>query len=331
MTLNQNPHEILNKYRTDEDVLKLPEGMDIKQFDGTKVTSVKPDELFAAIRTNYNSKKFNIIVEGKTDLNVYNRLVVSLGIGKVDYYAVGGREGLFAVYRLIKRKEAKHLQDHIAFIADQDSWVFLDESEKPPEGYEDICMEDIIWTKGYSIENDLYIAGRLRDLISDEHDREYEKTLREICTWYAFQVKNWDWKGGKNLKIIDRIPIIISETTGNLSEDLSKQLQAAGFNPSCSRFEEIVKNYKKMIPGKLLFQLVLFFLQRSGFPIKYANTWHNVLAQIAITVSSKWNLSSLKLVESLEEEVKCKLPELNDSPDSPLDQYFRGTSDEVLM
>ena len=274
--------------------------------ESTKTYNVEPDELFATMK---NSGKFNIIVEGPTDSNIYDRLITSLGIQNIDYYIAGCREDLFKIYRRIKREDPtkrQFLQNRVAFIADQDSWVFLDKKQKPPEGYEDICMEDIIWTEGYSIENDLYMAGSLRTFVGDEYSDEYNQTLDSICTWYAFEVNRR--AEGENLHVGMRLPKIVPENSTELAKDLREEIEKEGFNCLGSRYKEIRDDYKKLIRGKTLFQLLLRFLKKSQFPANYSDQWHNALALMAITIGS--NLSPSPLIEDLEKKVKCKLSKL---------------------
>ena len=87
-----------------------------------------------------------VIVEGKDDMQIYQWAERRVGIQKANVLPVGGRETLLAVYK--RRSEFAHLP--VAFVADRDLWLF---SGIPP-GY-----PDIIWTEGYSIENDLYAGA----------------------------------------------------------------------------------------------------------------------------------------------------------------------------
>ena len=107
---------------------------------------VSPEEFAAAAG---HSGKFNIVVEGETDVEVYEKLIALIGIQDVDCYYAGNREELFKVYLEIKRNNNSILK-RVAFIADQDSWIFLD--KQPPIGYDAITIDDIIWTEGYSLE-----------------------------------------------------------------------------------------------------------------------------------------------------------------------------------
>ena len=84
-----------------------------------------------------------IIVEGENDIPIYRRIEKYIGVQDADVIQVGGRNNLLSLYE--RRKEFAHLP--VAFVADRDLWLF---SGIPPD------YPDIIWTEGYSIENDLY-------------------------------------------------------------------------------------------------------------------------------------------------------------------------------
>ena len=92
--------------------------------------------------------------------------------------SVGGRETLLAVYQ--RRNEFAHLP--VAFVADRDLWLF---SGIPP-GY-----PDIIWTEGYSIENDLYAGASLEDLLNADEVDEHRQVLDLIIEWFAFEVEEY--------------------------------------------------------------------------------------------------------------------------------------------
>ena len=83
-----------------------------------------------------------VIVEGKDDMRIYRWVEGRVGSQNANVLPAGGRENLLSVYQ--RRNEFTHLP--VAFVADRDLWLF----SGIPEIY-----HDIIWTLGYSIENDL--------------------------------------------------------------------------------------------------------------------------------------------------------------------------------
>jgi hypothetical protein len=88
-----------------------------------------------------------ILVEGSEDVMVYRWLKQHIKPLKASAIQCGGREKLLSVYK--RRNEFSHIKT--AFLADQDMYVFLG----IPSDY-----SDIIWTAGYSIENDFKLKLR---------------------------------------------------------------------------------------------------------------------------------------------------------------------------
>ena len=244
---------------------------------------VSPEEFAAAAG---HSGKFNIVVEGETDVEVYEQLIALIGIENIGCYYAGNREELFKIYRKVKDTNADLLKK-VAFIADQDSWVFL--CEKPPPGYEDIKIEDIIWTEGYSIENDLYIKGNLRNLVKKDHLDNYEKTLHSICTWYAFEVSKWNHEGSLPVKSL-RNMVPYGEV--DLAEELIEKIKSSVLCKTTlkKKTEDIKQKYTTLIQGKTLFALLSDFLGQSGYPIKIGGDQSfDFLARIAIIFSQDWS------------------------------------------
>ena len=107
------------------------------------------DELVATL---HRSELPTVVVEGKDDMQIYRWVEARIGNRNADVLPVGGRENPLSVYE--RRTEYAHLP--VAFVADRDMWLF---SGIPP-GY-----RDIIWTEGYSIENDLYLGAELENML----------------------------------------------------------------------------------------------------------------------------------------------------------------------
>lgn len=89
---------------------------------------------------------------------IYRWLEHEVGINNANFFPCGGRDTLLKVFE--RRDEFKNLK--CIFVADKDTFVYIN----PPEKY-----NDIIWTNGYSIENDLYYGKGIEQLLSiDEKD-----------------------------------------------------------------------------------------------------------------------------------------------------------------
>ena len=119
-----------------------------------------------------------VVVEGKDDMRIYGWAEARVGNTKAYVLATGGRNTLLAVYQ--RRNEFANLP--VAFVADRDLWLF---SEIPAD------YHDVIWTQGYSIENDLYTGAELEDLLDAHEVDEHQQVLYAIIEWFAFEVEEF--------------------------------------------------------------------------------------------------------------------------------------------
>lgn len=115
-----------------------------------------------------------LLVEGDDDAKIYRYLERRLGIFSGSTLACSGREVLISIYR--KRNTFRH--GKLAWLADLDLWKF----STPPSD-----LDGIIFTAGYSIENDLY-AGKIllqtlvKFLSGQQRDPKYGySAVVEIC------------------------------------------------------------------------------------------------------------------------------------------------------
>jgi hypothetical protein len=94
-----------------------------------------------------------ILVEGNDDCYIYRQLENKIDVEDVDILICKGRESLINIFE--RRNEFK--ESAVVFMADKDMWFF---SEVPME-----YKEHIIFTDGYSIENDLYNKELFENLL----------------------------------------------------------------------------------------------------------------------------------------------------------------------
>lgn len=135
-----------------------------------------PNEL---INTLKHSSLPTLIVEGKDDVIIYRWLRKRLSNDKMQLLQCYGRKNLLKIYE--EREQFKHITT--VFLADLDTWTFTD----IPEQY-----QEIIFTNGYSIENDIYsgFPEELEMLMEQEMTVEFKEKLERLTEWYAFEVEN---------------------------------------------------------------------------------------------------------------------------------------------
>ena len=239
------------------------------------------DDLIFALR---RSQKPNLVVEGKDDEGIYGMLVERLGIFDVDFHISGGRQKLLEIYE--RRSEFAHVP--VAFIADQDMWVF---SEIPQ------CYGGIIWTKGYSIENDLYAGAELERLMAPSESLEHRKVLESIVEWFAFEVE--EFLAGRNPKVDIHCNQIVPLNQTEISDEFRKSRGLRRPNPELH--QQIREAYQLQLRGKHLFDLLLRFLSESNRDTKHSR---RALHEIALKMPDFHSL-----MDRLMQEIKRTIAE----------------------
>ncbi len=117
-----------------------------------------------------------VIVEGCDDMIVYRNIEKELAHLGVSMLPVGGRRNVLDVFNR-KNEIPNHVR--VAFIADKDIWVITD----IPEEFAD---DQLIFTEGYSIENDIFMDGKLCDILNDSE--KFEEELKDFIEWYALAI-----------------------------------------------------------------------------------------------------------------------------------------------
>ena len=244
-----------------------------------------PDRLVGVIK---HSQKLCIVVEGKEDVIIYRELTKRIGILEVILLPSGGRDKLFQVYE--RRNEFTQIP--VVFIADQDMWLF---SGIEP-GY-----DDVIWTNGYSIENDLYSDSDLESLIDENDLVEHQQILDSISTWFAFAVE--EYLIGKKPRVDIHCDEMVPPGKTVLNPDFCSR---QGFYiPNSQRVYQIRSAYKLSIRGKQLFQLLVRFLSKPKHGFQNASINDHALYNIALKMPG-----TQKLFDRLMKEVKNKLPNI---------------------
>ena len=131
--------------------------------------SLSVDEYVATLR---NSALPTLLVEGRSDMSMFQSIEDECFSGEVDILPVGGRTSLFEIYS----RRVEYRDSNVAFLADADMFAF----GSPPREY-----TDVIFTHGYSIENDILSGGEALKVITRKHKSQWEKILRALCHWFA--------------------------------------------------------------------------------------------------------------------------------------------------
>jgi hypothetical protein len=203
------------------------------------------EEIQALIRTPLSST-LKVFVEGPDDVLIFNTIAKHKGLsGRVNFIGRGGRVPLLELYDhyILQRPRIAHT---ILFFADRDTWVFTG----IPSEY-----AGVHFTKGYSIENDLFEDGQeaiMNHLYHDEKER-FTKLIESVCEWFAFEVQLMlEGKG-------DSAKIDISLLNPNVIAPNASRMTILQIESITSEQEERIKNmkqnYTQLLRGKFLFEL----------------------------------------------------------------------------
>ncbi|MCY7328796.1 MAG: DUF4435 domain-containing protein [Saprospiraceae bacterium] len=199
-----------------------------------------------------------VFVEGTDDVVIYREIVERVGLS-TSFPFFGerrGRKPLFDLYEKVDEYKSR-VKSQVLFFADRDTSVFSPYFAE----FEDktILYPQINFTKGYSIENDLFEDGQERimeKLRSNEERLRLNSLLESICEWFAVQMelhKNGDYINSE----ID-ISIYSTEVIDSNGQTLSLSfLQKTNHIPASKLMINLVKeNRLLMLRGKYLFPLV---------------------------------------------------------------------------
>jgi hypothetical protein len=237
----------------------------------SKKSSRQPtvNELVSTLR---HSSIPTILVEGPDDMMVYQWLKQQIKPLKASPINCGGRNNLLSVYE--RRNEFSHVKT--IFLADQDTFVFLG----IPDEY-----SDVLWTTGYSIENDIYAGStKLDDLLDEAELNDYKKLIEEIIKWFAFEVEKH--KKGKaddskiDIKILYDKKQPVTENEAYICMNYSKNrhntcvnlnlVLGKNFNPPAQNLiSEIKKDFKLKLRGKIIFKLLSVYLSDRNRTVKH--------------------------------------------------------------
>jgi hypothetical protein len=206
------------------------------------------------VATLQKSSLPTVLVEGSDDLTVYRWIEDQLGTLNANMLPCGGRSILLVVYA--RRDEFSGLKT--AFVADRDMWYFT----AIPAGY-----PDIIWTDGYSVENDVYEPSNIETYLTALESLEFDMLLGELVRWFAFEVE--EHRAGREARVATHPSRIIPPGQSSLCQ---RFVDKRGFSePSSATVAEVTANYKLAVRGKLLFQLLVRFLSATNRTPKYSH------------------------------------------------------------
>lgn len=194
-----------------------------------------------------------ILVEGKDDMLIYRWMENDhLKAKDVHFFPCGGRNKLLEVYE----RRAEFSQIKTVFVADKDAFIY---DENLPEKY-----SEVVWTKGYSIENDLYHGKQIEKLLDSEEDINFRTALKNFITYYGYSVERY--QKTKKEHFANRPEKVLSDNY-ELNSDFLKKVQF--IQPTKDTITYLSEDYDLLLRGKNLFDLLLIFLSHKDRKIKH--------------------------------------------------------------
>ena len=216
----------------------------------------------------------NIVIEGKDDKLIYDEFEEIYGLRQplVTVFPVGGRNTVLGIFNELK--DTPHIKKAI-FIVDQDQWVLtgIDPQYNHPH---------IIYTHGYSFENDIFIDGQLDQDLKKRRLNEHNSHLPTLLTWYALEVDRI--MNGRATHKLKMAPEYLYNPTHTSS--LTTPKPGETFNTSI--FNSLQNDYPQLLRGKTLLQYYIYLLNmKSG--LSGAHTTRSVIDNVASNKGSCLN------------------------------------------
>ena len=189
-----------------------------------------------------------VVVEGKDDVKIFRWIESDLNKDitgtQISIFPCGCRNTLL---QLFSRRD--EIGDNVIFVADLDSYVY---------GTVPVEYHDVIFTQGYSIENDLYQGRDIEKKFFDEEDNSlFSRYLKAFIEYYAGEVEKYTAGESYELK---RSP----QQVLDLSAFCVKQEFKPDIQPNCQTVNNLLSNYDLLVRGHSLFQLVSLVVGRKG-------------------------------------------------------------------
>lgn len=218
----------------------------------TQKVRVLPVQIIVSTIKKCQSGKY-VVVEGVDDIVVYRNLITLYHAKGIKVLPAGGRDKVLEVFNDLS--ETPYLNNAI-FIVDQDSWIF---SGIPPE-YQ---HNRIIYTSGYSIENDIYLDKQLEILMqSTGVYTSFQTDLQIYLNWFALAITRFCTNNNSCSEKLDVHPTTFFKN--KLSIATYCALKPGEVFPQ-QTYNDLLVNYGLKFRGKCLLPLAVRSLgQRIG-------------------------------------------------------------------
>lgn len=205
------------------------------------------------VDTLKRSSLTTVLVEGKDDILIYRWIESEIGIVKANFFPCGGRDKLLQVFE--RRSEFPDLK--VIFVADKDAYIYVN----PPEN-----LVDIIWTNGYSIENDLYYGRNIESLLDNQEKEIFSTSLNSFIEYYAFEIENL--LEGREFCFRNHPQHLLCDIQNTVKQDFLERINFVKADDNI--IQNLKDNYDILIRGKSLFALLTRILSKHNRIIKHS-------------------------------------------------------------
>ncbi len=209
------------------------------------------DETVAYLK---RTSQLTVLVEGADDKMVYRYIESKLQDLEIDCLDCGGRPSLLAIFS----RRSEFPDSPVIFIADKDMWLFTCIPEEYSSG--------IIFTNGYSIENDLYLKDLFESLL-DAGDRDkFGSLIDALARWQAFHVVAFTINGSCQCDF--HVNQVVPPPNVSLCP---QHLASIAFSdPPDELVRQIRDSYFSSLRGKSLFEAILRYLNGQSRSSNYS-------------------------------------------------------------
>jgi hypothetical protein len=227
------------------------------------------------------SSLISVLVEGTTDSIVYRWLEKRFD-KQVDFISCGGRNTLLEVYN----RKSEFLNSKVFYLADKDLWTYSGIPEQ---------FSEIVFTTGYSIENDIIAGSQIENLLEKSEKDIYESEIDLITYWYAFEIDQYIKTGV--CEVGANVSQVIKGKPAYLCENFKT---SRGFiNPSQEDFIKLRSEYKLKIRGKTIFDVLI---RNLNYPSRWAKHQKNAVYETAIKLYPENNFL-LSIVDQINQKI----------------------------
>ncbi|ACU07475.1 hypothetical protein FIC_01025 [Flavobacteriaceae bacterium 3519-10] len=209
------------------------------------------DEIIATLQ---RTSLITVLVEGTDDVMIYRWIEDEIGVLNANFMPCGGRKKLIEIFE----RRSEFSGSKVIFVADKDSYIYT----KVPEEY-----DEIIWTNGYSIENDLYYGKDIEKILSKSEKEIFVKSMDSFIKYYSFEVEKM-LSGNPDFTLRAHPQHILCDLQNLVKEEYLKSVNF--IEPSSAIVTMITENYDVMIRGKSLFALLTRILSHKDREIKHS-------------------------------------------------------------